>query len=407
MLSVHHPACAHFAAEVLTLLLILTLASCTPAWTVPHVLKTFLQSKSATVDSVFHDTVYALTHFVCADPAAKRYHYFSAFDNGTLLHSAAFPAGDVKMAARLVGSWSDRRLFLAFQSVTSSAGAARRKERMTISFTESADGGKTWAKVKVVPNDRSSRMLQDLLVAPQSSRLILVYVNSKGELRVTTRPPGSTVFASDSLAAKGVPQDHSVAKSAHGAWIEGPTLHVFYRAANQGLFCVRSYTNGLTWTSPRLIDPYKASSISAAITDPLFPGPVYVGYETYEPAPARVAAVVNHGNDVSIAANATRGNVTSATNGLAICSGVVYQSVASMFISSQGEAEFAEWDPRDMKREERPHPFCGKVTSARLGCVVGTTVNITAFVTVREGNDTVLYMATEYDSLLLESGREG
>ncbi len=380
------------------LLFSLLLVGVRPGWT--EVTQLLAPTLNATILSVHRDPSSSLNHLVLGTSLPSQYIHMAVTDDAKIVAQSAF-ADRIHRNAILRSAGDGSRLFLAFDVATAQGGYA-------IVFVESSNSGKTWSSPLSAVKFEVAGSLSDLLFVPETGRLFVFFTTYPGyELRMVSRAPGSAVFSAETRVAReayhgyrsSAKAGYSTLQSSKAAYI-----HVAYRANGTDLLMyVRSDTNGVTWSSPKMVgDRILVDYVATVVSGPKFRQAIFISYVA--PGGSRL---VLYSSDLGekfseqlhmskmLAPRWNQAGVTSCANADGSLSMLV------SFIPGDGRTapEYSLWDTLDMRQYARRNPF-GKIRARQTGvdCVIDSVAKLrktVVFATMWEQETCRLYMAVE------------
>ncbi len=388
----------------LFLILIMLFSFSNLTWSPPVRLLEF-PGKNATVESVYRDPASALSHVVIS--CGHGYHYLAVTDSGEIVHRADFTETFAAYRAVIRGAGDGRGLFLAFNHVVRISSV---RTAVTVNFTESSDGGKTWTSpisiLRETPSQRKN--LEDMLYLPLAGRVFVFFTEYPAfDLRMVTRPAGGIVFSPESVVVKdGVCYGSYRVKANFNLYQSKPIIHLVYKNCSVGnypMMYTRSSTNGATWTIPRVIEGTDyATHVTNFVSSPtlLLSGGIYIAFTVGRNTPSRLAYSADFGINFSSPVRMSQKNSEPwATHGVAACGG----HVVSMCPTVDGNAEYALWNVSEMTPRPQTHPYqgVGRITGAGLDCRTERgRRNVSSFVTVGSRAGGALYFAANAEDAI-------
>jgi len=370
-----------------------------PQWTEPKILNSEQHELSSYASSVYYDPVSRINHVLYADNVAHYYLHMALDDEGNVLYQTKFNCEDGGQIGILRGPKDGKHIYLALSTYE--------HPESTISFTESFDNGQTWSKLIKVGHSPSSVWLQDMIYVKETGRIfIFFYVYGSNEIRLTTRPPNSHLFGNDIIVT--YHYGHKTAflsKVAYNIKDGQIILHMFFMGMLSQLVYVRSNTNGLIWTAPKVIASDIAMVISNAVADSSITNKIACAYITNAAEPARMVVSSDFGETFTAPIRLTSDTIYAEdiANGLKIYGTKEKPMLASFFATSSGALDFKIWDfGTHVQGHYSKHPFDEtNISTAGLDIILDEKqqVNLSAFVTKRYEKKTELKFSHGVDSL--------
>jgi len=355
-------------------------------WTNPQSILDLTHSHPTDVTSTYIDPVSNVNHVIFADDHLGQYWHLAVSDDGKVLYKTLFKDTAAGIEGVIRGAGDGKTLFLALW--------VSEKEVDKVAFTESSDGGMTWAPFYYFSSLTYDRRLQDMLYIEETGRIIIFFDRTPGnDIMMTTRPKGSSLFTTEVRIASNVADRWNDARGLYTA--NPPTLHVFYKNSKEKLSYVRSSDMGVTWTNAQQISGDSVNSVTSAIaiTKP-FPK-IFVTYVGPN-GPGRMVTSSDNGNFFSSAISLTKEYANSNSQGVAKCAAEDKVQLFTLF-EVINSAEYRSWDPVTMSFVEKWNPFAGlKIWTALIACSAKTTqFKISAFTVQRKDGQTHVYFAQD------------
>ncbi len=274
-----------------------------------------------------------------------------------------------------------------------------------IFFSESADDGKTWTPLTMMPKPSVDYSLVGLSakVIKETGRLFLFYhayclESGKDDIRFATRAPGSIVFSQERTIHNVSMFPYDIVRVEYSLDAKGHvTLHLFWSNYNREMYYTRSEDNGVVWTSPFLIPETKENLFGC------FPFAL-----AYDPtvSPAILGAYTRNNQrlfytlDAGRSFNGTVGrDINSQTTAcyypqraLTICGKAAYR----LEMVEKGELTYTRYNLTTMKGEELARPEIEGVsieTGIRATCEDGKMTVV--FSGLNVGNESVIAIARD------------
>lgn len=358
----------------LSLLLVALLARA--EWTQPRKLMT---TNKVQITSVYHDPTAFLNYLLLLDTEEGSLRFLVLSNDGAELYSILFNDANYTASALVRGAGNGKNIFMALPYSTSGESG--------ILFSESTDGGFTWSNPAAVLPRGKDRRLQDVVYLAATGR-VYVFFLCGDQLRVVSRPPGSTVFSTKTLVANEVAPRISAARAAH----DGTALHVAYVSltSQDTVMYTRSENGGATWLPAQKLVKETVPVIAVTHMIASSASPLLLVAYTSRSAPAKLVYSRDHGRTFGLPVKITNvpASKVDSISGFAVCPGDMKRPLLdSMFPTNDGGVEYAIWSADTMLPERRPHPFEGMnvVNTAALGCQVDAgkaKLTVGTFVTV-------------------------
>ncbi len=291
------------------------------------------------------------------------------------------------------GAGDGRHLYLALSAPLDGVGIN------TAVLFESENSGVNWTNAqRVFLNDSVDRRLQDMIYVPETGRVFVFYVvPATGELRMVSRPRGSTVFSSESVVARGAGTvGRFVARAAFAQSGSKSLLHVVYLTEDHRLMYTQSSTNGVTWTPGKQLTVDKVASFYGPVAGKA----VHIAYVL--PGSSTVAKMI-YSSDAGRSFSTPQTISTKPARSepqfgeIAVCGTEI---LAGMFVTSTATVEYTQWTAKEGTKS-LPHTFdMPRVQVAGADCVADA----------KTGNWTMMGFAVaggEIESMLYVAANSG
>ncbi len=387
------------SALVFIAALALTMTPSSASWVGPNEILHF--DTHGVIASTYRDPSTGLFHAIVVEETAFHFFHLAFSPNGTLVYNNTF-SGPSRLTHyfpwAVIRGNGHGRLFIVFSGETG-------PKKYFINMTESRNGGAKWsARTPVVLDTTGVRkQLKDFIYVPETDRLHVFFSNIKNELRVVSKPSESRIFSSEFLVANEIsvfpvkalytlPGSGKIAK-----------IHVMFTFQDIKLMYTSSETNGVTWTTPRLIlESDENIALTAAVTNQ---ADMYLSYFNGE---GRIDMVRSndHGLSFSAPVRVTRGELPAAS-AMALCGTRARPILATLHSAKGVTAEYAVWDlSKGMLPHYKPTPYTNAISWAAdsgLECVVDAKTGMLNVSTLMAGyaleGYSLLYYAGESDAI--------
>jgi len=350
------------------------------------------------VSSVYFDPKSRINHLIYGNHYEKKFMHIALTEEGIVLHNTTFVGPILAEDAVIKGADDGKHLFIALKS--------DENEKYTVAFTESSDGGITWTSLSYILKEGLRKYVQDMLYIEETGRLAIFFIDEKHELRMVTRPQGSSIFSNEFLIARDAYNYvFNTAKATYTTDKNIQIFHLFYINSVGKLIYVQSRNIGLTWTIPKIIDKDEIDSIVQVTSHKNVPGMITIAYSPNgNPSPARLIGSKDAGVTFSDPMQLTTKNVWRETNqGVAFCAAKGTAILASFFGTYDEKGEYSIWKNSELKPALRAHVFeTPDIRNAGATCVVennGMDFSINLFATRYFNAKWYLYYAREYDTI--------
>eukprot|EP01022_Parablepharisma_sp_SALTPOND_P026819 TRINITY_DN64991_c0_g1_i1.p1 TRINITY_DN64991_c0_g1~~TRINITY_DN64991_c0_g1_i1.p1 ORF type:complete len:495 (+),score=-5.73 TRINITY_DN64991_c0_g1_i1:121-1605(+) len=381
--------------RTVSLFFLLLATAITAKWTPLVKLLEIGHRQQVFVSSVYHDPTSGINHVLISDRPNRNYWVFSVHDDGTILHTTHFKDYSIAYTGIIRGAGDGKHLYLALFSEPYG-------RRGTTNFTESSDGGETWSKPIIITESGLHKPLQDMLYIPESGRLFVFITTENNELKMVTRPPGSSVFSSEVLIATGVRGTDLVCRATYNFWLNRPMVHVFFPDSSGRLKYVKSINNGATWTDPKEVGNEYAKEVTGVVSNSKISNTIYVAY-TVNSGPARIIKTEDYGATFSGAKPLTQKTPYNeyVNDGMALCGTKDLSMLTSFFAINEANPEYSFVDTATLEVIPKEHPFTfTPITNTGLDCVIDTTrslLNVTMVAIQPHADHTNVLFAQESD----------
>ncbi len=353
------------------------------SWTSPTLLMTF--SHLPAIHSLYRFN--RTSHLLLRETGASRYLYLAVSDHASVLHKTVF-VDQNPFNAVLRGAGES--LFLSLNTVAPG-------KNLSVNFTSSDDGGWTWTPpVRILPP--GLKLLVDMLYVRETGRFFVIFKSHPGcELRMVSRPAGSTVFSAERLiqgtgdvdcGSLGAKAGYSFVGGRlwlHLAYIDGTTLRVMY---------TRSTDSGITWLPPREI----AGSVYDILDLVTTGKSIFLSYIANDTMVAHMICSSDSGQKFSSPQVIAYRQADNNYAGLAVCVGST--SLESFYPMDESAPEYTLWNG------SRKHPYDAikGIMYTGVDCTVDSASGIrdtTAAVTAWDRDDEgfKLYFAVESEQM--------
>jgi len=345
------------------------------------------QKSNAFISSAYFDPISHINHLLYSDNNNAPYYWHAAVSNeGKILHSTYFNDSSSAFAGSIQGPKDGKHLYLAF-SVYSNGFKK-------INFTESDDNGTTWSLHQEIGGNEKAKhaIFQDMIYVNETGRLFIFYIEDESKyIHIITKPLGSAVF-SDPMKINMCYGNSSfkLARATYNIKDGRHILHLFYQSNNL-LYYTRSGNNGITWTSPRVIETNKEirmifQSAADMTGSNNFIAVSYASWSSSDPV--KLVYSRDYGETFSNEIDLTNGRVYYSDNAghrMQIFGTEANPMMGALFATGNRTAEFSVWFLKgNFRKILLDHPFdTGVVRSGGIDFLSlnDNEFNITAFVT--------------------------
>ncbi len=360
------------------------------AWTNTTLLVDF-DIFTSSILNVYRDPSTSVSHVIIGVPYLSHYLHLAVSDNGTILFRTRF-VDPAAVSATIRGTGDGHRLFLALSS-----SAAH-----VVNFTESSDGGKTWAAPIAIT--KSGRYISDMVYIPATRRIYVFFTTPNEELRMASRAAGSIIFSPEGLVAKGVLPGFDAARAGYANLAIAVWLGAAYvNATDRRLMLTTSVNFGVSWDSPKAIGGLGETirSVSSLLSGPRFGPSVFVAYISASSSRARL--VRSQGFGLSFGPPVSMTNESTNANHIGLSGCVTEKSMmilSSLYPVFEGLPTYAIWNGSDTRLtpEIRRTPYWfAQTEQTGVDCAVDHegVVRVSTFVTMRRGESCMLYFAVD------------
>ncbi len=369
------------------------------AWTGPVLL--FSDSRYLRAISAYRDPVTLVSHALIHNNTARQTFHVAVDDQGQILYKTIF--GVTFMSHGSIQGAGDGKHLLAAIAYAKTLISSN-----MINFTESFDGGKTWAQAKSIGADDEERGLEDMIYIAETGRVLIFLHNDNQETRVVWRAPGSAVFSPPTFVGK---PTYTTSyrlinvRATYSLWMGKPIIHVVYKGdvAREGAYYVRSNNNGVSWTTPKKAED-AGDSVSSLVGFRTLGQRVFFSYSTQVGAGSiKLKYTDDHGQSFSraiVMRNETRDQVDT---GMSVCSSKGKSALTSLLILRDNKIEYSVWNTTSLKQMPRDYPVESKrYISCAVDCNVEaerSLLNVSTFVEVRAVSDFRVYFAKDSSPL--------
>ncbi len=385
--------------------LLLLAAFAAANWAGPKRLATIGSYMYNHVVSVYRDPSTHINHMICCNRFTFNYWHFAVLDDGTVLHSYFFDDLKRVYVATLRGNDDGKHLYMGMWSAANST--------LSIAgFTESSDGGRTWANVQpLLTVEWKRKVYQDTLFIKETGRVIIFASVDDNTIRMVSRAPGSLVFSSEAIIVQNAPFNDIVCRAAYSVEGGKTVFHLFFTNFAMRLSYTRSTNNGVSWSTPREITSATAPPVAKLIHAIATQGRLYLSY-TVQGAPAVLLYSLDGGKTYASPVNITdRPAMYDTPQGVAVCRGDSNVMV-TMFATHDEDngdeyPEYAFWDLKTMTRHVRKQPYnIQKIKNVGVDCEVSSgKIHVATFAMQEDHHDqqTYVYYAGESDTVSVSS----
>jgi len=326
-------------------------------WTTPTLLNEENTSTYAFVSSVYYDPITQISHILYADYKFQYYDHYALLDQGKVLYKTRFDNG-YGLVGLLRGPKDGKHIALAYWTFINSLH--------TFNFTESFDNGLTWKKSVRLVESEKHLILQDMIYIKETGRIFIFYEDqSKKEIRMITRSPGSEIFSNEIEIGYDVfPRDSFNSKFDYN-FIDGKTiLHMFYKNDKMLLSYSNSYNNGITWSDPKIVThDDNVTMIANVVSDSKITKKIIVSYiPASHMEPPKMVISENFGETFGEPIPITFGGRYGEyefyeTFGLKLFGSKENPVLCSFYLTKENVPVFAIWNLDTGERNEYENPF--------------------------------------------------